>query len=101
MTREELRRMVYSLWGTSLERATLDELRDGLPLLQAAASPPPTNGVLLLDAAPTDYESAMREFFAQTLVDDTEEGFVQVWLTALELWLAVMTREERRSAEGS
>lgn len=98
MTRAELRRRVLNLWRPGLEHAALDELREGLLLLQVQASPAPEDGVVRLDdAAPGDYESAMREFFARSLLDESEEGFVQLWLTALELWVAVMTRERRRA----
>ena len=99
MTREELREMAWSLWGRDLERITLDELREGLLALQAEASPHPDDGVVVLDSAPSDYETAMREFFAETLADDSDEGFVQLWLAALELWLAIMVREERRKKD--
>lgn len=100
MTRAQLRKRVQELWSAGLENAALDDLREGLLLLQAEASPPPADGVVRLhDGPPGDYESAMREFFARALRDDSDEGFVQLWLTALELWVAVMTRERRR-AEG-
>lgn len=97
MTRAELRQRVLNLWRPGLEQVALDELREGLLLLQAEASPPPADGVVRLnDGVPGDYESAMREFFAGVLWDESEEGFVHLWLTALELWVAVMTRERRR-----
>jgi len=95
MTRQELREWVWNRWGARLERPSLDELREGIVELQALASPPPEDKVFVLDDVASDYETAMREFFGQTLAGPEDEALVQLWITGLELWLALMTREER------
>lgn len=90
MTREELRAVVAGLWGTKLERPSLEQMRRDLLQLQAIAHPPPENRVYVLDETPVTYEQAMREFLAATLQDETGGTFVDLWLTAVELWLATM-----------
>ena len=99
LTREDLREWVWSRWGTHLQQATLLEIRESLPELQAQASPPPEDGVFVLDAAPTDYETAMREFFGQVLGGDCDEAAVVLWLAALELWLGILAADERGEDE--
>lgn len=94
MTRKELREWVWGHWGSRLERPTLEQLRAALPELQVVASPAPPDGVVTVDGAPPNYEAAMREFFGQILAADDDAAAVQTWLTALELWLAVMEGEE-------
>ena len=86
----------WNRWGRKLEGVSLAELRDGVVDLQALAFPPPEDRVYVLDEAPRDYESTMREFFADSLAGDADAHFVQLWIAALELWVAVMTREDRR-----
>lgn len=95
MTREDLRDWVCARWGARLERPTIAEIRAALPELQALVSPPPEDGVFVLDTAAADYETAMREFFGDALGAEIDGASVHLWLTALELWVAVMTREER------
>ena len=82
-----------------MERASLAQLQDQLLELQALASPPPADGVFVIDDAPEDYGTAMRSFFGATLADGSEESFVQLWLTAVELWVAVMIRQARSADE--
>jgi len=98
VTRAQLREFVSSRWGSRLERATLDELHEGLLELQLLATPPPDDGIFVIDDVEdsvVDYETAMRQFLGDALADESDGSFVHLWLTSLELWLAVMTRDRR------
>lgn len=99
MTRRQLQAFVEAAWGARLERADLAQIQEQLLELQTLASPPPADGVFVIGGAPADYDTAMREFFGATLADDTEASFVQLWLTALELWVAIMVRQARSTDE--
>ncbi len=99
MTRDELRELVRDWWGPGLRRPDLAQMRRDVLKLQAVAHPPAGDGVYVIDDAPPDYDRAMREFFGAALEDRTGETFVDLWLTAVELWLAVMA-EYDGSARG-
>lgn len=95
MTVQRLRRLVYEWWGKRLEQPDLDKMREDLVELQLLASPPPEDGVLVIEDAPGDYDAAMREFFGEVLVHADDPAFVQLWLTAVELWLALMAQHNQ------
>ena len=96
MTIYELRESAISRFGEGLRAATPDSLAQFLAEVQPRLpGTQHTTGTLVVDGAPTTYEDAMREYFAEMLVVPPERAAASLWVTAAEMWVdAVLTVQD-------
>lgn len=92
MNLEEFRRAVYGEFGTSMERASYESVRLFLDRMQAILHPPTRLGehIVLGEEPPSDFDSIVLEFFANSLRLPPEQAVIALWLFALDIWFSSM-----------
>ena len=102
MNLQEFQEAVFRELGPCLERATPANIREFTARMQARLFDRREAGRIVLGTTnePESCEQILQEFFAQVLRDPPERAAMILWLTAMELWFAVLAPDSEETSVG-
>ena len=75
-------------FGPGMERATPQNVREFLDLMQQELDTTPAGGPYELGETATSYEAILRCFFSEILDAPRDQALIQLWMLGLELAFA-------------